>query len=60
MDDPDQGKALCRPQSGMRVRAFGSNHGTVVYASDRRSGNTIDELRLGINSWVEQVAIKVS
>jgi len=80
MDDPAQGAALCRLQTGtrvctyhvpitkmMRVRqiAFAedcsmiiirSDHDT-IYVFDRRSGNIIDELRLGTNSWVQTLIV---
>jgi hypothetical protein len=80
MDDPAQGAALCRLQTGTRVRTYhvpitktmrvrqiafgedcsmiiiGSDHDT-IYVFDRRSGNIIDELRLGTNSWVQTLIV---
>ena len=35
---------------------IGSDHDT-IYVFNRRSGNIIDELRLGMNSWVQMLIV---
>jgi hypothetical protein len=80
IDDPAQGAALFRLQSGARVRTYpvaikrtmrvrqvsfaeecsaiviGSDHGT-IYIFDRRSGDVIDELKMGTNGWIQTVIV---
>jgi hypothetical protein len=36
----------------------GSDHG-VVYVFDRRSGDTLDELRLDTGEWVQTVSVSI-
>jgi hypothetical protein len=35
----------------------GSDHG-VIYIFDRRSGDTLDELRIGSSDWVQTVMVR--
>ena len=72
IDDPAQGAALYRLQSGVKVKTYpvtvtrsmrdcsliviGSDHG-FVYVFDRQSGNVLDKLEISGGNWFQTITV---